>query len=409
MSHNPRVLCLPADDDTLREMHLVNVEEAGIRHMLPKTRHYLVKLENVRRPIAHILKETFLSNGGDAAVNGDVIVAKVTHSDVILMGTRKQFQRAIEALPEQEFGCGKIAKQIETAIHNYDSSPTVPDAEVALDARVRRMFDHLSTRTLVMGILNVTPDSFSDGGKFADAGAAVKCGVEMAANGADVIDVGGESTRPGSRAVTVEEEIKRTVPVIRELSRSVDAPVSIDTYKARIAEAALDAGASIVNDISAGTFDAAMLPLVAKRKCPAILMHMKGTPGDMQKNPVYGDLMAEISGFLRGRVEAYVAAGVDERILMVDPGFGFGKTVQHNLELLRRLTELKSLGRPIVIGTSRKSTIGKVLDDLPVDERAEGTAATVALSIANGADIVRVHDVKQMRRVARMSDAIVRE
>ena len=256
--------------------------------------------------------------------------------------------------------------------------------------------------------MNVTPDSFSDGGKFTDVAAAVKCGMEMASDGADILDVGGESTRPGSRAVSADEEIKRTVPVIRELSRSADVPISIDTYKAEVAEAALDAGASIVNDISAGTFDAAMAPLVAKMRCPAILMHMKGTPRDMQENPVYDDLMGEISGFLGERVAAYVEAGADERMLMVDPGFGFGKTVQHNLELLRRLRELKSLGRPIVVGTSRKSTIGKVLDDTPVEERAEGTAATVALSVANGADMVRVHDVRQMCRVARMSDATVR-
>ena len=409
MSHNARVLCLSGDQDIKHEMKLVNAEDAGIAHMLPKAKHYLVKLEHIRGPVVHILKETMLSNGGDATVNGDVIVAKVTHSDVILMGTRKQLNRVVKALPEQAFGCEKIASQIAAAIRNYDSTPGIPDARSHLDPRVPVIFDRIGVRTLVMGILNVTDDSFTDGGRFADVGAAIRHGMDMVRDGADIIDVGGESTRPGANFVSAEEEIDRVVPVIRELSQEVDAAISIDTHKATVAEAALDAGASIVNDISAGTLDARMPALVAKRKCPAILMHIKGTVGDMRENPVYADLMGEITGFLRDRLDAFVSAGADERLLMVDPGFGFGKTVHHNLEILRRLREIKSLGRPILIGTSRKSTIGKVLGDLPPDERIEGTAATVAISIANGADIVRVHDVKEMARVARMTDAVVRQ
>lgn len=283
----------------------------------------------------------------------------------------------------------------------------LPDPNT-LKPAVARMFDAIGRRTLVMGILNITPDSFSDGGRFADFDAAATHAVQMVEDGADIIDVGGESTRPGAEPVSLDEELKRVVPIVQHLSRAVAVPISVDTYKAPVARAALDAGADIINDISAAAFDPEMPALLAEAKCPTVLMHIKGTPRDMQKDPVYDDLMGEIASYFRERIAALVDAGVDERMLIVDPGFGFGKTVAHNLEMLRRLAELRSLGRPILVGASRKSTIGKVLGDLPTEERLEGTAATVAISIANGADIVRVHDVKEMARVARMTDAIVR-
>ena len=408
MPHNARVLCLRTDDEIVREMRRLNPDEAGIRHMLPKARHYLVKLANVRTPIAHILKETFLSSGGEAVVSRDVITAKVSHTDVMLSGTRKQFQRAFTNLLEQGFGCDKLAGEIEAAIRHFDSPAAIPDPHNVRDERIRPLFEAIGKRTLVMGILNVTPDSFSDGGKFVDTATAVTHGVGMAQQGADVIDVGGESTRPGSEPVPAQVEIDRVVPVIRGIVAALEVPISVDTCKAEVARAALDAGASIVNDISGASFDSDMPALIAERRCPAILMHIKGTPGDMQANPTYDDLLGEVSAYLAERVRALVEAGVDDRLLLIDPGIGFGKTVEHNLELLRRLRELKSIGRPIVVGTSRKATIGRVLGDLPVEERIEGTAATVAISIANGADVVRVHDVREMSRVARMTDAIVR-
>ncbi|MCL5105226.1 MAG: dihydropteroate synthase [Armatimonadetes bacterium] len=407
MPHNARVLCLGSEAEIIKEMRQVKAEDAGIRHMLPKAKHYLVKLENVRRPIVHILKEGFLSNGGDAAISGDVITASVTHSDVILIGTRKQYQGVLLSLLEQGFGCKELSVEIEAAIRRFDSTPLAPGGNKALHPKVGSMFDQIGNRTLVMGILNITPDSFSDGGVFQDPSKAVKRGLEMAAQGADIIDIGGESTRPGSDTIPAEVEVERVVPAVKELALKLDIPISIDTYKAEVARAALDAGALIVNDISAATFDDAMPSLIAERRCPAILMHIKGMPKDMQANPEYVDLMGEVSGYLRKRVRALMEAGVDERFLIIDPGIGFGKTPEHNLELLRRLREFTSIGRPILVGTSRKATIGKVLG-LPPEERLEGTAATVALAIANGADIVRVHDVKEMVRVARMADAIVR-
>ena len=260
-----------------------------------------------------------------------------------------------------------------------------------------------------MGILNVTPDSFTDGGRFFIKDSAVEHGLRMAEDGADIIDVGGESTRPGSDFVEIDEEIRRTVPVIEELARRTKIPISIDTYKAGVAERALDAGASIVNDISGLRFDPGMPKVVAGRGVPLIIMHIKGTPKDMQVNPVYEALIPEIIDYLRMSMRVAVDAGVKEDKLILDPGIGFGKTFEHNLEILKGLREFTLLGKPLSVGPSRKAFIGKILGDAPTSERLEGTAAAVAISILNGADIVRVHDVKEMVKVAKVADAIKKE
>ncbi len=259
-----------------------------------------------------------------------------------------------------------------------------------------------------MGILNVTPDSFTDGGKFFTKDSAVEHGLRMAEDGADIIDVGGESTRPGSDFVEINEEIRRTIPVIEELARRTKIPISIDTYKAGVAERALDAGASIVNDISGLRFDPEMAKVVAKSGVPVIVMHIKGTPKDMQVNPVYEALIPEIIDYLRTSMRTAVDAGVRDDRLILDPGIGFGKTFQHNLEILKNLREFTLLGKPLAVGPSRKAFLGKILNDAPPSERLEGTAAAVAVSVMNGADIVRVHDVKEMAKVARVADAIKR-
>lgn len=264
----------------------------------------------------------------------------------------------------------------------------------------------LGDRTKIMGILNVTPDSFSDGGRFHSFDAAVAQGEKMAEEGADIIDVGGESTRPGSDAVPVEEEARRVVPVVEHFAKNLKIPVSIDTCKAEIARRALDAGAEIINDISALTFDKEMTGVARENGCPLILMHMQGTPKVMQENPHYDALIPEILSFLRERIDSLVEKGIKPEQIVVDPGVGFGKTVDHNLEVLRELDQLKALGRPILVGPSRKSTIGKVID-AEVHDRIEGTAAAVAVAIANGAHMVRVHDVREMARVTKMTDAIM--
>lgn len=255
-----------------------------------------------------------------------------------------------------------------------------------------------------MGVLNVTPDSFSDGGRFAARDAAVARAMEMIEEGADLIDVGGESTRPGSRPVPADEQIARVVPVIMAVAPQV--VVSIDTTRAAVAEVALEAGATVVNDISAGRDDPGMFPLVARRKAVIVLMHMQGTPATMQKNPRYDNVVLEVEQFLCERMDVAVSAGLERNRILVDPGIGFGKSVEHNLTLLREQRTLCRLGRPVVIGTSRKGFIGRITEEPEPARRLFGTAASVAWSVANGAAMVRVHDVKAMVQVVRMTQAI---
>jgi dihydropteroate synthase len=280
--------------------------------------------------------------------------------------------------------------------------PSIPDLPLANGDLLR-----LSERAHIMGILNVTPDSFSDGGWFFGVEDALKQGIALAEEGADIIDVGGESTRPGADPVDTTEEIRRVIPVIEALNDTVATPVSVDTMKAEVAAAAIEAGAAIVNDVSAGRFDSAMLPLVAARGVPIVLMHMRGEPRTMQAAPAYEDVTDEIRTFLGERAHAAREAGISPEKIVIDPGFGFGKTREHNLQLLRNLDRLTDLGYAVMAGTSRKSFIGATLN-LPVGERLEGTAATVAVAVAGGAAIVRVHDVGPMGRVASMVEAVLR-
>lgn len=265
----------------------------------------------------------------------------------------------------------------------------------------------LGKRTLVMGIVNVTPDSFSDGGQFSDAEKAIVHAKTLASQGADIIDIGGESTRPGSEAVSLEEEKRRVLPVIKGIAKDIRVPISIDTCKSEVAKAALDLGASIINDISALRFDPKIVEVAVKYDAPMILMHMKGKPKNMQQSPTYHDVIEDIKEFLKKRVEFAIAKEVPRESIIIDPGIGFGKTQEHNYEIIRKLGDLRELDLPILIGTSRKSFIGNTLG-LDVDERLEGTLATITLCAMNGADIVRVHDVKEAVRVVKMTDAIYR-
>ncbi len=262
-----------------------------------------------------------------------------------------------------------------------------------------------------MGVINVTPDSFSDGGKHLDPAAAVARGLELESEGADILDVGGESTRPGSLGVTEAEELRRVVPVLDGLAGRARAAISIDTAKSAVARAALDRGASIVNDVSAGRADVRMLPLVAERGATCVLMHMRGTPRTMQAHPAYQDVVAEVRDFLRERAGVALESGVARDRIWIDPGIGFGKALDHNLELLARLDELLVLGFPICLGVSRKSFLSKVDESsgalsVHPEERLGGTAAAIALGVRNGASILRVHDVAVMAQAARVARAI---
>ena len=265
-----------------------------------------------------------------------------------------------------------------------------------------------SQKTHIMGILNVTPDSFSDGGQYFDKSAAIKRAIQMAEDGADIIDIGGESTRPGSQPLAIEEELRRTLPVIEALTKEINTPISIDTYKSEVAKRALDAGAAMVNDISGLRFDPEMPKVVSAYKVPVVIMHIKGTPKDMQKNPVYEALIPEIMDYLRDSIRSAKESGIAEDMIIIDPGIGFGKTFEHNLEIIHNLYNFTLLEKPVLVGLSRKAFIGKILGDVPAGERLEGTAAAIAISIINGANIIRVHDVKEMVKVAKVADAVKR-
>lgn len=273
-----------------------------------------------------------------------------------------------------------------------------------LEVRGRRFT--LGPRTWLMGVVNVTPDSFSDGGRYFDAGTAVARGLQLAAEGADILDIGGESTRPGSLPVPEAEEARRVVPVIASLRKQTGVLLSVDTSKAAVARAALEAGADIVNDTSAFRFDPAMAGEVARSGAAVVLMHMQGTPLTMQLAPRYADLLSEVRGFLEDRMSVARAAGIPPERIVVDPGIGFGKSFEDNLELLRGQEVFHSLGRPLLLGFSRKAFLGKILD-LPPDDRLEGTIAAAVISVAKGAHILRVHDVGPVARAVRAAEAIL--
>jgi dihydropteroate synthase len=265
----------------------------------------------------------------------------------------------------------------------------------------------LSKRGMIMGVLNVTPDSFSDGGEFFATDAGIAGGIEMASEGADIVDVGGESTRPGAEPVSVKEEMKRVIPVIEKLHAKIDIPISIDTSKSEVASAALDSGASIVNDVTAGRGDEKMLSLAAKRKAAIVLMHMQGEPRTMQKKPHYEDVVTEVADFFRQQYARALECGIDPMAIAFDPGIGFGKTQEHNLTLLKNLERLRVHDRPLVVGVSRKSFLGKLVNSSEMSERAAPTIALTGILRARGADILRVHDVQENVAALRAAEAVL--
>ena len=262
------------------------------------------------------------------------------------------------------------------------------------------------SHTLIMGILNMTPDSFSDGEQFKSHDKAIDHALKMVEEGANIIDIGGESTRPGAEAVQLEEELSRTIPIIEAIRLKSDCLISIDTYKSKVVTAALAAGADMVNDISGLTFDHNMASLVAKRNVPVIIMHIKGKPGDMQKNPNYDNLIKEIKAFFEVQIAIAKKAGIDSGNIILDPGIGFGKRLEDNFEIIRELGQISTMGYPVLLGPSRKSFIGFTLD-LPIEERIEGTLASITAGVINGARIVRVHDIRATRRTLTITEKIM--
>ena len=378
-------------------MESIGVHRASLPIFANKNQILPLKLLQVRTPAANIIKQEMLAAGGDAAVPTGCVLNKDKYSDVLLLGTRKHYNlllKKLELMPY--FGMDKVKAELE-AVLNEEKLQTV-----LADGRVLN-YD----KVLIMGILNITPDSFYENSRIAIEEVVAKAG-QMLADGADILDIGGESTRPGSEAVAAEEEQARVLPVIEALRKAYpDAVLSIDTYRASTARLAIEAGADIINDISAMEADAEMIDVVCETKAPIILMHMRGTPKDMQTQCEYKNVVEEVAVYLAERAELLRERGVGAEKIILDPGIGFAKNAEQNLKLMRDLHALTSFGYPVLLATSRKGTIGKVLGDLPAEERLEGTLATSCQAVYAGANMVRVHDVKENLRAVRMLEAIL--
>lgn len=375
----------------------VGSDPGGISLMAPKGELILIHIDNLSLKAANILKQEALSRGGDVALHRDVAGLAIEKSSAILIATRRQLRELVIKLKVQPFGLKTLSRELETLMRQYDHK-VQRCREINLPHGASPLV--IGEGTLIMGILNATPDSFSDGGKYNSIQAAVQHAKEMVAAGAHIIDVGGESTRPGFEPVPLEEEIERVVPVITALSKEVNVPISIDTYKAEVARAAIAAGAHIINDVWGAKKEPEIARVAAETNAPIILMHNR-------EDRDYTSLIADMMRDLRESIDIAMELGCKREQLVIDPGIGFAKDYEENLTVMRELTAFQSLGLPILLGTSRKRFIGHTLD-LPVDERVEGTIATVVLGIQQGVDFVRVHDVQAVARAVRMTDVLVR-
>jgi dihydropteroate synthase len=421
--YNTRFLALAAPADLEAEIRTIETHAAAVPRVQLKASHRLVRVERLPAAAAMILKQELLALDGDALISPAVYLGdRDAVTDALIFATLRQFHELVRRLgvlgdrvgpPLQALAA--LAAELEALLR-----ADAPTDRGALDVAGRRLV--WGARTYVMGIINVTPDSFSaDGLAQPDidlAVAALERARSCAAEGADLLDVGGESTRPGAQPIGLDEELRRVVPAVAAIAAEVDLPISVDTYRAEVAAAALDVGAHMINDVwglrtPGGDWNDALADLAAARDTPIVLMHNRRAPpasgaiGGHYRAVEYGDLLGEVIGELRERVTFAVSRGIRHERIVVDPGLGFGKTPEQNLVLLRRLSELRSLGLPLLVGASRKSFVGLALG-LPPEERDEGTAAATALAIQAGADIVRVHNVRMNVRAARVADAVVR-
>jgi dihydropteroate synthase len=381
------ILCEPKELRKL--MQAAGTDGTGSTVMSEKARVRVFRVDGLKAPAANILKQEMLSVGGDCANHHDVILGSPPRSTVHLIGTRKHYRLLAPKLTNQQFalsGLGKSLLELTDRLQRIPKFLTLPEAPLSF-----------GDGPLLMGILNLTPDSFSDGGDLANPGQAVARGLMMVAEGAGILDLGAESTRPGAATVTAEEEIRRLEPVLRELVGRCNVPISIDTRKAAVAAKALEWGAVMVNDIS-GLTDPRMAELVADSGAAVVLMHMQGAPETMQGDPQYDDPVDEIYRWLESRVELAIRSGIDPEKIVIDPGIGFGKRLQDNCALIRRVGEFHSLGRPILLGASRKSFLGTLMDQPDPALRLNGSLAAAARAAQAGVQILRVHDVAATRQ-----------
>ncbi len=386
-----RILNINSLQDAKRELEKINVSSQGIEVMAPKAIGLSIKITDVKVGAANILKQEMLSIGGDAAVARGVVNGKLEISDMILLGNLDKIKKLVKKLNYQTiFGLPEIKQDLLNIIDSLENPHTK-----FLNCNGSKL---VLNETKIMGILNVTPDSFSDGNQYLDASKAVKHALEMIVQGADIIDIGGESTRPGAMKVNAEAELERVIPIIKELRNNSDILISIDTTKAEVAKEALQAGASILNDVSALQFDADMIKVLQNfPEVPVVLMHMQGTPETMQDDPHYKDVIEEILNFFKERINYCEENGISRKRIVIDPGIGFGKRQEDNLNILKKISEFKCLGVPIILGASRKSFIANIYDS-DIEGRLAGSLASTAFAFNNNIEIIRVHDVLQQSR-----------
>ena len=390
---NFKVQRLSSITDIAKEVENVGADLSTISIFTAKGRIMPIKVYDVSPAAANILKQEMLSLGGDAIVHRNAINCKIEKSDVLLLGTPRHYRYLKDKLAYMPYwGLKEIGELIVSIMKKDKTPPPMQTSHGTLS------FD----KPLIMGIINATPDSFFEHSRKKTIEDVVKTARRMIEEGADILDIGGESTRPGADPVPVEEEIKRVIPAIKAIRDEVsnDIIISVDTYKAEVAEKALAAGADIINDISGLRFDKNMAKIARDFGVPVVIMHIKGTPRNMQKNPHYDNFMKELHQYFMERIEYATSEGIDERNIILDPGIGFGKRLQDNVDIFNQIEGMLMYGRPILIGASRKSMIGMILDNIPPTERLEGTLALTALAVDRGAHIIRVHDVKENRKVA---------
>ncbi len=393
-NYGMRWVSLDDRKQTAAALEKIGSDPAGVQVMAGKAVSRAIKMERVPLRAAHILKQSMLSLGGDVAVHRNVIVGTVEETDLLMMGSLKQYEKLVVKLAAQPFGLKEIGLQLKAMLAHLETP-----AFRTLNCRGRILT--LGERTLIMGILNITPDSFSDGGRYFDLDRALAQAKRLVEEGADILDIGAESSRPGHQEISGEEEWTRLEPVLKVLARELSVPISLDTTKAEVAARGLEAGAHIINDIWGLQRDPDMAQVAGKYQAPVIVMHN-------QQGTEYRHLMGDILSFFRRSIAVAEEYGLSGDQIILDPGIGFGKNTEQNLEVMGRLEEIRALGHPLLLGTSRKSMIGNTLN-LPVPERLEGTIATSVLGAAAGVDIVRVHDVRANRRAVEMTDAICRQ
>ncbi len=375
--------------------NIIKVDPISIKYFAAKDKVHFFYYENIQNKLCNIIKQDMISAGGDTAVSKDVGRFIRGCTNALLMGTSKQFNIFIKKSFSQPPTIRKIGKEIKGYLKSLNQEE--------IKFKIKNKTYNCKNKAYLMGIVNVTPDSFYDGDRCSNYEAAVRQVRQIIKQGIDIIDIGGESTRPGAEKITPEQEIKRVLPVVKYIKKNFKTPVSVDTYKSKVAKAVLDEGAEMINDISGLRFDKNMAGVIAEYKASVVLMHIKGTPLTMQRNPEYNNLMGEIKDYLAQSIKIALDNSIQFDNIIIDPGIGFGKTVQQNYIILRKINELKILRRPVLIGLSRKSLIGKVLNN-KVDERLTGTIALNTLSILNGANIIRIHDIQEHREVIKLME-----